>query len=603
MGRMSHRNQERTERRISAAASLMLCALTVLAQIAVTLLLTRFLKEKASFVYGFLQLIGAAVAIRVYQRSGSPSYKLSWMCLLLILPVAGMLLFCLCGGTHQAKQLSLKPVPPIPQRESAKMLSDLNQTALTRRSPAWGRLAAYLQKRQFWLYRNTDAAYFGEGESFFRDLVEHLRQAETYIFMEYYILAEGTVWDEIFAVLKERAAAGVEIHLIIDDFGTLTRLSDGTLQAIKDAGIEVEIFNPVHRYINRLYFNYRDHRKITVIDGYVAYAGGINIGDEYANRIERFGYWKDSTVRLTGDGAWGFAVQFMQMWKMLGRHFPNEDDYYRSRREGPAVEGFCQPFEDGPLNNPDNPVEAVYLQLIASAKRILYITTPYYAVEESIQEALCIAADAGVDVRLMIPAIPDKKKLVYLVAETYWGDLLRHGVKIYKYTPGFVHAKSVMADREAALIGSTNMDYRSFQLHYEDAVMLYHMPVIEELFGGYGPHRGGQPALYTGGLGEPPVAPADDGVHFEIRSHLAVTVRAKRGSKTYVPGTDTAGDCRTQSHQNLSQIHLEPLYRRCEAVRADRAGGQNRRVHLRRQGLRDPGQADAGIAAPYLSAL
>lgn len=298
--------------------------------------------------------------------------------------------------------------------------------------------------------------------------------------MEYYILAEGTVWDEIFAVLKERAAAGVEIHLIIDDFGTLTRLSDGTLQAIKDAGIEVEIFNPVHRYINRLYFNYRDHRKITVIDGYVAYAGGINIGDEYANRIERFGYWKDSTVRLTGDGAWGFAVQFMQMWKMLGRHFPNEDDYYRSRREGPAVEGFCQPFEDGPLNNPDNPVEAVYLQLIASAKRMLYITTPYYAVEESIQEALCIAADAGVDVRLMIPAIPDKK-LVYLVAETYWGELLRHGVKIYKYTPGFVHAKSVMADREAALIGSTNMDYRSFQLHYEDAVMLYHMPVIEEL--------------------------------------------------------------------------------------------------------------------------
>jgi len=150
------------------------------------------------------------------------------------------------------------------------------------------------------------------------------------------------------------------------------------------------------------------------------------------------------------------------------------------RGEAPGVEGFCQPFEDGPLNNPDNPVEAVYLQLIASAKRMLYITTPYYAVEESIQEALCIAADAGVDVRLMIPAIPDKK-LVYLVAETYWGELLRHGVKIYKYTPGFVHAKSVMADREAALIGSTNMDYRSFQLHYEDAVMLYHMPVIEEL--------------------------------------------------------------------------------------------------------------------------
>ena len=479
MGRMSHRNQERTERRISAAASLMLCALTVLAQIAVTLLLTRFLKEKASFVYGFLQLIGAAVAIRVYQRSGSPSYKLSWMCLLLILPVAGMLLFCLWGGTHQAKQLSLKPVPPIPQRESAKMLSDLNQTALTRRSPAWGRLAAYLQKRQFWLYRNTDAAYFGEGESFFRDLVEHLRQAETYIFMEYYILAEGTVWDEIFAVLKERAAAGVEIHLIIDDFGTLTRLSDGTLQAIKDAGIEVEIFNPVHRYINRLYFNYRDHRKITVIDGYVAYAGGINIGDEYANRIERFGYWKDSGVCLEGEGAWGLTASFIRMCVNLGGVMHNEHDYYRPHTPVKS-EGFCQPFTDGPQNNPDNPAEDVFLQMISGARRFLYITTPYFIPDESLMRALCIAGDGGVDVRLMLPGKPDHW-YADCVAESYFGELIKHGVKVYRYTPGFLHGKSIMVDREAAFVGSANMDYRSFELDYECGVMVYSAPMIESL--------------------------------------------------------------------------------------------------------------------------
>ena len=139
------------------------------------------------------------------------------------------------------------------------------------------------------------------------------------------------------------------------------------LRAMREAGIEVEVFNPVHKYISRIYFNYRDHRKITVIDGYVAYTGGINIGDEYANRVERFGHWKDSAVRLEGDGAWGLAALFMQMWKMLGRSFPNEDDFYRPRREGPKTEGFCQPFEDGPLNNPDDPVEAAYVQLIASA--------------------------------------------------------------------------------------------------------------------------------------------------------------------------------------------------------------------------------------------
>ena len=163
----------------------------------------------------------------------------------------------------------------------------------------------------------------------------------------------------------------------------------------------------------------------------------------------------------------------------MGRTLPNEDDYYRPRHSGMGV-GYCQPFTDGPVNNPDNPIEETYLQLMASAKRFLYITTPYSAVEDSMQRALCMAADAGVDVRLLVPAVPDHK-LTYLVAETYWGELMRHGVKIYKYTPGFLHAKSVMVDREVALIGSTNMDYRTFQLHYECGVLLYHMPVVEEL--------------------------------------------------------------------------------------------------------------------------
>ncbi|WP_298030188.1 cardiolipin synthase [uncultured Dysosmobacter sp.] len=474
------RPTERVERRISAATSISMCVLTVLAQIATTLLLTYFLREKASYCYAVLECIGAIMAIRVYLRSGSPSYKLAWMCLLLALPVSGMILFCLWGGTYQAKSLSLKAVPPVPMRESQRMASENNLVRLRRQSPSWGRLATYLQKRGFCLYRSTKAQYFGDGAAFFEDLIAHLERAETYIFLEYYILAEGRIWDRMFHILRQRAAEGVEVHIIFDDFGNLTRLSDDTLQAIQRAGIEVEVFNPVHRYVNRIYFNYRDHRKIAVIDGQYAYTGGINIGDEYANLIERFGHWKDSAVRIEGEGVWGFAVQFIQMWKMMGRTLANEDDFYRPRHEAAEAVGFCQPFTDGPLNNPDNPIEETYLQLISSAQRMLYITTPYYAVEESMQKALCIAADAGVDVRLMIPAIPDHK-LTYMVAETYWGELLRHGVKIYKYAPGFIHSKSVMVDREVALVGSTNMDYRTFQLHYECGVLLYHMPAVEEL--------------------------------------------------------------------------------------------------------------------------
>lgn len=486
---------EHTERRISAVASISMCVLTVLAQIATTLFLTHFLKEKASYVYSILEIAGAVIAIRVYQRPGSPSYKLVWMCLLLALPVSGMILFCLWGGTHQAKSLSLRKIAPVPVLESQRIASSANLGRLVRQSPAWGRVAAYLQKRGFPLYRDTDAHYFGDGAAFLDDLIQHLSKAEVYIFLEYYILAEGQVWNRMYSVLRERAAAGVEVRIIFDDFGNLTRFSDETLQEMQRAGIEVEVFNPVHRYVNRIYFNYRDHRKIAVIDGWIAYTGGINIADEYANLIVRFGHWRDSGVRIEGEGAWGFAAQFIQMWKMIGHTLPNEDDFYRPRREAPPKAGYCQPFTDGPLNNPDNPIEETYLQLIASAKRMLYITTPYYAVEESMQQALCIAADSGVDVRLLVPAIPDKK-YAYIVAETYWGELLAHGVKIYKYTPGFLHAKSVMVDREVALIGSTNMDYRTFQLHYECAVMMYHMPVVEELLEDMD-HIMSQSALYT----------------------------------------------------------------------------------------------------------
>ena len=472
--------ERRVERRISAAVSISVCALTVIGQISITLLLTSFLRENAGYVYLLLQIAALAVALWVYQRSGSQSYKLAWMCLLTATPVPGMILFCFWGGVRQSKSLRLKRVPPIPEPYERRLEYAHNLAALRERSPSWGRLAAYLMKRDCYLFRDTTAQYFPDGAAFFSDLIASIRRAERYVFLEYYILAEGLVWDALFDALRERAAAGVEVRIIFDDFGNLFRFSGEALQALQDAHIDAQMFNPVHRYIGRVYFNYRDHRKIAVIDGETAYTGGINLADEYANLVERFGHWKDSAVKLRGPAAWGFAAYFMQLWKMLGRELSRPDDAYRPQRSFPPALGYCQPFTDGPFRNPDYPIEETYLQLISSAQRALYVTTPYYAVEESIQTALCIAADAGVDVRLCVPAIPDHK-LAYLVAETYWGELLRHGVRIYRYTPGFLHAKSVYVDGETALIGSTNMDYRTFQLHYECGVLLYHMPVVREL--------------------------------------------------------------------------------------------------------------------------
>ena len=271
----------------------------------------------------------------------------------------------------------------------------------------------------------------------------------------------------------------MEIKIIFDDFGNITRMRGETIEAMRAEGMEVCVFNPVHQYVNRLYFNYRDHRKILCVDGQYAYTGGVNVADEYVGYLRRFGEWKDDGVLLDGPGAWGLTAQFLHMWEMLGERFHNEHDYYRPMYEREAA-GWCQPFGDGPMNNPDNPAEDMYLQCIANAHRSLWLTTPYFAVEDSMVRALCMAAGSGVDVRLMLPGIPDHK-YTQIVAGSYYERLLRHGVKIYEFTPGFLHTKSLVADGELALLGTINMDYRSFQLHYECGVAFYGAQVIADV--------------------------------------------------------------------------------------------------------------------------
>ena len=271
----------------------------------------------------------------------------------------------------------------------------------------------------------------------------------------------------------------MEVKILFDDFGNITRMRGETIAAMQDCGMEVAIFNPVHQYVNRLYFNYRDHRKILVVDGQYAYTGGVNVGDEYINIWKRFGHWKDGGVRLDGDGAWGLTAEFIHMWERMGRELRQELDYYRPH-EPRRSEGWCQVFSDGPDNNPDNAAEELFGQAIANARDFVYITTPYLAIEDSLLRALCVAADGGVDVRLLMPGIPDHKT-THLAAGWYFEELLRHGVRLYEYTPGFLHNKTLVADGEIAVAGTINMDFRSFQLHYECGVVLYGMPAIDHI--------------------------------------------------------------------------------------------------------------------------
>ena len=457
--------QRKTERRISAALRLVLVAFLLLLQIAIVVALTQVLRQKAYIAYTALQVIAVLCVIRLYMRPGSSSYKPGWIVLIVLVPVVGLILYFLWNGNQVKKKLALKTMRMPPEPPEVQESSDRAQAELTRRWPRWAKLAEYLRRQDLPLFANTEMTYFPTGEEYLEDLLARLEKAQKFIFLEYYIASKGQIWDRICKVLAERAADGVEVNLILDDFGSMMTMPPEEIQALRQKGIWVQMFNPVHHYVNRLYFNYRDHRKIAVIDGDTAYTGGANLADEYANLIVRFGYWKDCGLRLEGEGAWGFTRQFMHLWLRMGGELRDPWDAYRPCG-GSRGSDLCQPLVDGPDNNPVNTVEDTYQQLIGSANRYVWITTPYLAIDEPMIRTLCIAADSGVDVRLMLPGIPDHK-FAYMVAQSYFGELLEHDVKIYTYTPGLLHAKSVVADGEVGFVGSVNMDYRSFQLHFE----------------------------------------------------------------------------------------------------------------------------------------
>ena len=471
--------QQRTERRISAALRLVMVAVLLVAQIALVFLLSDVLKQRMALAYSALELLAAAVAIGIWSRPGATSYKIGWVMLVLFVPVVGVILYLLWNGARQSKRLDLKKLPrpeePLAQQEQAK--SELER--LRQAMPYWYPAAAGLDRKDFLVYRNTAVKYLPTGEAYLNTMLDDLEHAERFIFLEYFIVAEGEIWDRLSDILCRKSGQGVEVKLIFDDFGSMLRMPNEKVEALTRAGVEVKIFNPVHHYVNRLYFNYRDHRKITCIDGDVAYTGGANIADEYANIVERFGYWKDCGVRLEGEGAWGLTREFIYMWERMDGELHSEHDYYRPVHHV-AAQGFCQTLVDGPDDNPDAPAEDLFLQLISRARQSVYVTTPYLAIDEPMMKALCLAGDSGVDVRLMMPGIPDHK-FAYLVAESYFEELMEHHVKIYTFTPGLIHGKTAMADREVAFVGSVNMDYRSFQLHFECGEVLYGVPAIESL--------------------------------------------------------------------------------------------------------------------------
>lgn len=428
----------------------------------------------------FIGIVGVLIVLWIVNKEINPSYKLAWTMLILSLPILGVTLYFLFGKSRIASIMDRQFVKRI--EESSELMQDDPETVsgLWERDPSVAMQSHYISSAShFPVHQNTSAEYFQVGDDMFPVLVKELKQAKKYIFIEYFIINDGVMWQTILDILEQKAAEGVDVRLIYDGFGCLTTLPHKYYEELRKKGITCQVFNPFRPILNIIQNN-RDHRKLCIVDGWVGFTGGINLSDEYINQKERFGHWKDTAIMLKGEAVWNMTVMFLHMWAVIG-HTEEKIDYevylpHRNHQEQFMGNGFVQPFCDTPLDE-EIVGENVYLNIINKARRYVYICTPYLIIDNEMMTALCLAAKNGVDVRIMTPGTPDKK-LVFLLTQSYYRQLLENGVKIYEYQPGFLHAKTFVCDDEIAVVGTINLDYRSLYLHFEDGVWIYGNDVI-----------------------------------------------------------------------------------------------------------------------------
>lgn len=455
----------------------LLVALAILLQLGLLIFLVIRLREYSLRIFFLLEMMGVLMVLYIFYSSKNTSFKAAWGFVILVLPVFGVLLYFLWGqprlwGKHKTMHEVLQYGIGL-RDENIEYLETFNKEHPQRR-----RIPNYLQEQGFPLCRNTICDYYGLGEWQFQQMLKDLEEAQEFIFMEYFILGAGELWDSIYAVLKKKAEAGLDVRILYDAFGCLLVLPEDFDKVMQQSGIRTKNFNPVFRHLSRFYINYRNHQKIVVIDGKIAYTGGTNLADEYANLYEKHGHWKDMAVRLRGEAVWPLTVNFLQMWDSQSTRTDRYEDYFRPHDI--TATGYFQPFYDGPYNNPENPAEDMYLQMLATALDYVYITTPYLVVDDGMIDAIILSARSGVDVRIITPKIWDKW-YVHMVTRSNYQKLLEAGVRIYEYTPGYIHAKTIISDDVNAIVGSINMDYRSFYLHYENGIWIYEDPVIQEI--------------------------------------------------------------------------------------------------------------------------
>lgn len=455
--------------------------LLILIQILFFLLIVWRLSSYLIFVYVFLFFLTVVAVLNLMVRPLNPSYKMAWLMIILLLPGFGGLIYMLYGLRRISKKNEKRMEEAVAEtgkllKQDLKIMKEIEES-----DSSIARQATYLSNHSLSpVYKNTETEYLALGEAKFERLKEALQDATEYIFLEYFILEEGKMWGEILRILERKVIEGVKVRVLYDDIGCMNKLPYGYQHQLKEKGIECAVFNPIGPFFN-IRYNNRDHRKIAIIDGYIGFTGGINLADEYINATTRFGHWKDCALYLKGEAVWNLTVMFLQVWNYATQ---TDEDYeqYRPSIHHPEPfksDGYVLPYGDSPLDD-EIVGEYAYLNMIARAEKYLYICTPYFIVDHEVVTALCLAAKSGVDIRMITPHIPDKW-YVHILTRSYYEQLIKAGVKIFEYTPGFIHSKTFVCDDELAIIGTINLDYRSLYLHFECGVWLYQTSSIIEM--------------------------------------------------------------------------------------------------------------------------
>ncbi len=440
----------------------------------------KFCEEYIGYIFTGFSLLSAAIVIFILNSKQNPAFKIAWIIPVLVFPFFGVTMYLFLKAQQTPKRIN-KRIKSIEENMGPYLKQDEDiLSEVDKESRRIYNLARYMNNAgNFPVYKNTDVEYFPVGEAKFNRLVEELKKAEKYIFMEYYIIAKSKMWNTILEILEEKVKAGVEVRVMYDGMCSIKMLPWSFPLSLEAKGIKCKVFSPLFPVIST-YQNNRDHRKIVVIDGKVAFTGGINIGDEYINEYERFGHWKDTSIMLKGDAVKTFVLLFLQMWNLDEKKLEDYTKYILDDKiETSDNESYVIPYGENPYDE-YNIAEQVYIDMINTAKKYVHIMTPYLILDNEMITTLKYAAKRGVETIIIMPHIPDKM-YAYLLARTYYEELLEAGVKIYEYTPGFVHAKVVITDDEESVVGTINMDYRSLYLNFECAVYMYKNKVIQEI--------------------------------------------------------------------------------------------------------------------------